>query len=206
MTVASAAPVRHTRPPFVVLLLLGAFVLGMAYVVGTSLVPHPVPTFTLAEHRNSDQRQPVGVDRPASVTDTLTVEAGDQDRWRFIDLDRGVVLVPPDTVGWDLAARRYHLLPRGDAADLGPRPFDAVEEAPTDGYLPHDGRTDAGHPAMRRWYRYGMFSHLLESKQHVYVLRTSGDSYVKVEVLSYYCPGPRPGCVTVRWAHLPPPR
>jgi hypothetical protein len=39
-----------------------------------------------------------------------------------------------------------------------------------------------------------------ESRGHVYVLRTSDGAYVKMQIVSYYCPGPTAGCMTVRIA------
>ena len=35
-----------------------------------------------------------------------------------------------------------------------------------------------------------------------YVIHTRDGRYVKLELLSYYCPGPEPGCLTFRYAIL----
>ena len=43
---------------------------------------------------------------------------------------------------------------------------------------------------------------LLEAKAHVYALRTRQGRTWKVQVLSYYCPGLRAGCLTIRYAPL----
>jgi hypothetical protein len=60
-------------------------------------------------------------------------------------------------------------------------------------------------PAIRRWYDYGAVSHLLKPNGHVYVVRTRQGRFAKVEILSYYCTGLAPGCVTFRYAYAQPP-
>ncbi|MBI4502589.1 MAG: HmuY family protein [Gemmatimonadetes bacterium] len=134
-----------------------------------------------------------------TVSDTLTIDAGDEHRWRFVDLDRGGVVEPPDTAGWDLALRRFHLIPSGEISNLGPVPFDSVNAAPESGYVASRFSRDTSNAATDHWYTYSYFSHLLTSKSDVYVLRTREGRYAKLQILSYYCPGPTPGCVTLRY-------
>ena len=57
--------------------------------------------------------------------------------------------------------------------------------------------------ALRRWYRYGFFSHLLTPAGNVYAIRTADLRYAKLEILSYYCPGPVAGCLTFRYVYQP---
>ena len=135
------------------------------------------------------------------VTDTLTIDAGDEHRWRFVDLDRGAIVEPPDTAGWDLALRRFHLIPSGEIANLGVVPFDSIGVAPETGYIRSQFSRDTSNAATDRWYTYSYFSHLLAPKPEVYVVRTRDGRYAKLQLLSYYCPGPTPGCVTFRYAY-----
>lgn len=113
---------------------------------------------------------------------------------------------------WDLAFRRFHIIANGGAGfegdggihDLGPIPFDSLTTAPESGFAPTTlaGRDSTNH-AIERWYRYGFTSHLLTPLGHVYVVRAAdGARQVRLEILGYYCPGARPGCVTVRWADI----
>jgi len=44
-----------------------------------------------------------------------------------------------------------------------------------------------------------MLSHLLTTKQHVYVIRTSYEHYVKVQLLAYYCREVGAACYTMRY-------
>jgi hypothetical protein len=179
----------------VLLVLLIAFVGAMAYLIAASMVPRDVPTFMPSPFDAGDGDGKAGDRR----VDTVTFDARDAERWHYFSLSRGVPLVPPDTAGWEVAVRRYHLVVPGAAADMGPVEFASVDVVPDSGFVMPDGRDDAGHPAIRRWYRYGMFTHLLESKQHVYAARMSDGTYAALQVLSYYCPGPRPGCLTIRY-------
>ncbi|MBI4421777.1 MAG: HmuY family protein [Gemmatimonadetes bacterium] len=138
----------------------------------------------------------------ARGVDTVTIDSGDEARWRFLDFDRGSVVVPPDTADWDLALRRFHIIPSGPIANLGAVPFESVAAAPDSGYVTSAFGPDTSNAATARWYRYSYFSHLLSPRGDVYALRTRTGRAVKFQVLSYYCPGPTPGCVTVRYAFL----
>ena len=177
------------RPLIAVLV---AFIGAMLYLIAASLVPRDVPTFlpSLATTEGS--------------IDTVTFDARDAEQWLYFSLSRREPLATPDTSGWELAVRRYHLVVPGAAADLGPADLESVGPVPDSAFVVADGRSDAGHPALRRWYRYGMMTHLLESKEHVYVARLADGSHAAFQVLSYYCPGPTPGCVTVRYRHPVP--
>jgi hypothetical protein len=175
---------------------LGLFVLVLAYLLASSLLKPAVPEFE-PRHTASGASGERG-----AGPDTLTVDAGDERRWRFVDLDRGVVRDPPDTTGWDLAIRRYHVVPAREVADAGVASFDLVARPPASGYIPSTFAGDTTNPAIRRWYSYGMLSHLLLPKGHVYVVRTSGDRVAKLELISYYCRGLRAGCLTFRYGFL----
>lgn len=136
--------------------------------------------------------------------DTVTVDARNSRVWRFFDLERGTVLEPPDTGGWDLAFRRFHIMAADGIRDLATTDFDSVEAVPASGYLPNISRSDTVNPAIARWYSYGILTHLLESRRRVYAVRTREGGYAKLQILSYYCPGARPGCLTFRYYYPAP--
>jgi hypothetical protein len=192
-------PAPGSRPPPLLLALLLAFTAFLALLLAQSLAPKRVATFT-PSHPGPDGRW----HRSApDAADTVTVDARDEDAWRFVDLDRGALLAPPDTAGWDLAIRRFRIIVGDAVADLGPVAFDAVAVAPERGYVPTRFANDTTNPAIEHWYRYGFLSHVLRPGGRVYVVRTDAGSYAKLEILSYYCPGPVAGCLTFRYAPLP---
>jgi hypothetical protein len=161
------------------LIVFAAFLAVIVYIVASSVTRRTAPTFAPTVQARGD---------------TLTVDATDADRWRYVSLTRGRVLPPPDTVGWEIAVRRYNLIANGDVVDLGPALFDTVHGAA--------GTGEANSSAIPRWYRYSLLTHLLESNGHVYVVRAGGGPLYKVQILSYYCPGLTAGCVTIRFAPL----
>jgi hypothetical protein len=55
--------------------------------------------------------------------------------------------------------------------------------------------------AIASWYRYGFFTHILSPKPHVWAVRTADGRYAKIQIVGYYCPGPRPGCPTFRYVY-----
>jgi hypothetical protein len=196
----------RARPPLPLLIGFTVFVLAIVYLIAASMTPRDVPTFeptplaelVSREHLPLPAATDPESDLPVPTMDTVTIDAGDAEAWRYFSFRRRALLQPPDTLDWDLAVRRYHLRAADLAADLGPA-GDARAALPEPTLLADDGRDDAGHPAMRRWYRYGMLTHLLESRRHAYLVRTRDGQLARLEVLSYYCPGPRPGCMTFRY-------
>jgi len=183
-----------TRPPILVLVMAGAFVLLVAALVIGSLVRPELPPYTLT------------VPSPVAVGDTLvgpatyTLDASSTERWRWFSFDRAAAV---DSGPWDVAFRRFHLItaPGGGVRDLGPVPFDSVAAVPDSGYLPNAVTGDSTNPAVGKWYEYSMLSHLLMSKHHVYAVRTSRGKYAKLEMLAYYCKDAGTACLTFRYAY-----
>ncbi len=88
----------RVEAPWPLLAGFAVFVVAMAYLVASSFTRRAAPTFT-----------PTVVARG----DTLTVDATDGKRWQYLSLERGRVLAAPDTVGWDVAVRRYNVRVNG---------------------------------------------------------------------------------------------
>lgn len=172
------------------------FVGVLVWLVSASFVRRDVAAFP---------PDPLRPDAPAAtglVEDTLTIDARDPQAWRFVDLARGTVLMPPDTQGWDLAIRRYHLISAGPVAPVAGA-FDSLHRAPDAGYVATVFGPDTVNPALADWYRYSFLSHLLHPVDRVWVLRTTEGRYAKLRVLSYYCPELLAGCLTLRYAYQP---
>ena len=159
------------------------FVAFLVLLLAQSLAPKRIETFVLGDHA---LRPPV-----QGRTDTVTLDVRDAALWHYLDLDRGALLVPPDTQGWDVAARRFQLripTPRLPSGDEGSPAIGNRQSAiARTGDLP-------------RWYRYDFLAHLLRPAGQAYALRTDLGTGVTLEVLGYYCPGPTAGCLTFRYA------
>lgn len=153
--------------------------------------------------------------QPADVGDSLvgpiryTIDASSPDEWRHFDFSRGSVVTPADPLDWDLAFRRFHVIANGGArfagrggiVALGAVPFDSVSEAPVADYVETTAGRDTTNDAIARWYDYGWASHVLTPKPHVWVVRTADGRYARLRILSYYCPGARPGCITFSYVY-----
>jgi len=181
------------RLPLPLLILAALFGVAMLWLVIVSLVPPGVPTFEPRSRPPHD----------ALAVDTVTLDARDADRWSYFAFGPGP-LVTPDTAGWDLAVRRFRVIAAGAAARLDTIAFDALAHAPAEGFVATTFDRDTLNRALARWYRYSMFSHLLYPRRRVYVIRSRAGRYAKLEFLSYYCPGPEPGCLTFRYQLLEP--
>ncbi|MBC7791886.1 MAG: HmuY family protein [Anaerolineae bacterium] len=173
-----------------------AFLLAVGYLIASSVAKRTVEVY---EPTPSGNAHPELV---AGISDTVTIDAGDGKAWRFFDIDRGSLMTPPDTSGWDMAFRRFHIRAAGAMADAGQLAF---ADTPNPTLLKFetgsDGR-DSSNAAIRRWYDYSMLTHLLEPNGHVFIVRTPEGRQAKLEVLSYYCRGLTPGCLTFRYEKL----
>jgi hypothetical protein len=185
--------------PLPLLLLFGAFLAAIAYLVAASLTRRRAPVFAISSPERS---RPVNWERTG---DTLTIDATDGDSWRHVSLARGRALDIGDTIPWEIAIQRYRVItPTGLAiADLGDVPFDGA-------HVPSDARfvptKDGQHPenaAIDHWYRYNLLTHLLEPNGHVFAIRSATGTLYKVAIVSYYCPKLVAGCLTIRYAPLP---
>ena len=182
------------RPPILVLVMGGAFVLLVASLLIGSLARPEFPPFSLTPPR------PMAVGDSLIGPATYTLDASATDRWRTFDFGRNAAV---DSGPWDIAFRRFHLIaaPGGGIVDIGVVPFDSVRELPAGGYLPNTDASDTTNPGVGKWYSYSMLSHLLTTKHHVYGIRTSGAKYAKLELLAYYCKDAGTACITFRYAY-----
>lgn len=179
----------------------GLFVAAIVAIVVVSIRRPEPPVFALS--RLAPHDAPTGLAGP----DTVTLDARSDDFWVLYDLERGAVTT--DSLAWDIGVKRHRLVINGGngfAGDGGvlliDTPFDEVGEAPSGGY--EASRVTPGgdtvNAALDDWYAYSFFSHLLEPRPaSTFVLRTAEGNYARLGVLSYYCPGPEPGCLTLEF-------
>ncbi len=185
---------RGARPPVLVLVMGGAFVLLVASLLIGSLTRPELPPYVPTDPR------PLAVGDSLVGPATYTLDASGTERWRYFDFARNAVV---ESGPWDIAFRRFHLIvaPGGGMVDVGAVPFDAVRDLPAAGYLPNTAGPDTTNPAVGKWYDYSMLSHLLTSKHHVYGVRTPAGRYAKLELLAYYCKDAGTACLTFRYAY-----
>src|SRR5712675_1857978 len=98
---------RAANAPLPLLLGFGLFVASLVYLVAMSLSRGDAPVFTPSPSTRA---------RPADwmrAGDTLTLDATDGDRWRYVSLTEGHPLTGADIARWQLAARRYRVTVAG---------------------------------------------------------------------------------------------
>ena len=127
----------------------------------------------------------------------------------LFDFSSGSVVEDPDSLGWDLAFHRFTVLATGGPGfaggggirDLGPVSLDSITSVPVDGYSLNLETPEPSNPAMVKWYDYSWTSHILRPKLRVFSVRTADGRYGVFQILSYYCPGAQPGCITFRYRY-----
>ncbi|TFG66809.1 MAG: hypothetical protein E4H28_00690 [Gemmatimonadales bacterium] len=178
------------------------FVVSIAAIVVISVrQPDPL-VFNLSRFEPRDP--PSGLAGP----DTVTLDARSGDRWTLLDLESGAITVAANA--WDIGVKRHRLVVNGGEGFAGVGGvqrvevlFDDLSEAPASGYdRSHvTGGGDTINATLDDWYSYDFFSHLLEPMPDAtFVVRTAEGNYAKLRVLSYYCPGPEPGCLTIEYS------
>lgn len=191
-------PTPISRWPIAIIALL---VVGAVSMVAFSLNRPNPPEFAVTPQAVPDTAQPGSL--------RLTVDASSPDHWRFVSLEAGAPVHAAET--WDLAFQRFHVIANGGSGfpgaagilDLGAVPFDAAHVPEGAAFVTTAVDGDSTNPAIARWYRYGFTSHLLTPLDRTYVVRgADGKRLYAVRVVSYYCPGARPGCVTIRYRPL----
>ena len=136
------------------------------------------------------------------VIDTVTIDARDEDAWRWFSFQTRSLVASP-IPGWDLGFRRFSIVTASGAIDLGPASFDDMTHIPDSGFTSTRFGSDTTSAVFEDWYRYSFISHMLESRGHTYIVETRGGGHAKVRFLSYYCPESTAGCVTFIYAYQP---
>jgi hypothetical protein len=178
--------VRRER---VTVLLVSLLILAAVALVAVSLSrPEPLsfPATTMAVLVDSAQ------------TRRLTVDASDPVVWRFLSLREGRVITQPARLDWDLALRRFHIATNGGPGFAGAGAAGVIDVMDQPPALQHTS-ADTTKSGFGKWYDYGFTSHLLTPKPLTYAVLAADGSRYNVRILSYYCPGAQPGCITIEY-------
>lgn len=154
-------------------------------------------------------------DEGEGVTFTV-VDASDPAVWIRVDFDRGASEVEDGAPGWDLAFSRQRIATNGgvsgtegvEVAVVEAASIDEVTAAPTDGYaadLPDDDDENSEPEyTFDVWFDYDSETHVLSPHDRVFVVRTTDDARVALEVVSYYDDAGSSGLMQLRWKTLAP--
>ena len=144
-----------------------AFIIGTIALVAVGFVAVSLRRPQLDEHAPTPHGAHPEPDSLGNIR--FTIDATADEAWQHFNFDRRAVVAPDDTLGWDLAFRRFHIKARD--------PANAIE----------------------RWYDYSWTSHILKPKPTSWTVRTTSGRHARMRILSYYCIGARPGCITLEY-------
>ena len=186
LTLTLSHLIRLARREWVTVLILGVIVAAAVAMVAFSLTrPEPL-SFT-------PTTRAVVVDA-ATGRKRLTIDATQEQAWRFVSLRADSAVIQPDRLDWDLAIRRFHIATNGGTGFLG------QGAAGVDSLIATS--SDTTRSGFGKWYDYGFTSHLLTPKPVTYRVRAADGMLYTMRILSYYCPGAQPGCLTFEYQTL----
>jgi hypothetical protein len=180
------------------------FLVSIVFILVTSVSRPDPPVYALS---TLEPREPPP--GPAGP-DTVTLDARSGDHWTRFDLETRGITTDPTT--WDIAVKRHRLIVNGGegfAAQAGVQAIGSesgrLADLPAESFQSSrvTGGGDTVSAVLDDWYDYSFFSHLLEPAHDVaFAVRTAEGSFARLRVLSYYCPGPEPGCMTLEYVLL----
>lgn len=149
------------------------------------------------------------------------VDAREQGSYRFFDLD-GAAEVDAHDPSWDLAFSRYRVQSNGGdngeggviVAKLDDVDFAELVQAPSVGYVQDSAMVEEGSASgdpnyaflgADPWYTYDEASHGLMPLARVYVIRSTDESFFKVQMVAYYDDVGTSGFPAFHWAMIKAP-
>lgn len=150
---------------------------------------------------------------PDGVTAT-TVDSTDANAWLYVDLDEDMLEVSEGDQGWDLGFSRQRVKLNGgvsgeagvEVAIVEADSLKEVTEPPATGFVTDlvDDDDENAEPeyAFDAWFDYDSTSHVLTPKPLVFVVRTTEEQYVAIEILSYYDEAGSSGLFSLEWKYL----
>jgi hypothetical protein len=170
-------------------LILGTILLAAVLMVAFSLTrPEPLsftPTTT-------------AIPLPDSAGFRITIDASAPDQWRFYSLRQHRQLDRPAPGEWDLALRRFGIATNGGPGFAGAGSAGILDPADQPPALQQTS-ADTSKSGFGKWYNYSFTSHLLTPKPLRYRVLAADGTPFEVRILSYYCPGANPGCITLEY-------
>jgi hypothetical protein len=158
----------------------------------------------------------------AEVLDTggtkLFVDATSKGSQVYVDLDEGREMKADEafsTNGWDLAFKRYEIAV--NSGDQGPTgtvevaiikggDFDALTQAPADGFAPGKGPAMSVVDGPDAWFSYNLSAHGVVTRTDIfYVVKSSAGAYFKLRMLSYYDEAGTPAAISLVYAPVAAP-
>jgi hypothetical protein len=158
---------------------------------------------------------PKVVNEPGPDGTTLTtVDATDALAWVYVELDEDMLELAGDVEGWDIAFSRQRIMLNGGISGEGGVEVAVIEAesladvvtAPVTGFATdlEDDDDDNAEPeyAFDVWFDYNSSNHVLTPFPLVFVVRTTDDQLVAIEILSYYDDAGTSAVFALTWKYL----
>ncbi len=137
---------------------------------------------------------------------TTQIQATSKDGWVYFDFETETEVSAEDPT-WDVGFQRFKfkLNDAAAVATLKDTPYDALTEAPADGFeqdTPKSPEPDYAFLRNDGWYYYNLSSHTLTTRAFTYVLRSTEGAFFKVAFVNYYDSTGSSGFPAFKWQKL----
>ncbi len=143
------------------------------------------------------------------------LDGSSKDQWGGFDFDGNRALGHGDLAtdgSWDIAVKRTSIKVNAPAVKIlliKDQSFESITAAPVEGYVsdqsPSDPTKESSGFAFHQgesWYSYNPATHVVTSRDQVYILQSSDGRFFKLKILDYYNADRLPGYLQLQWQEL----
>lgn len=143
------------------------------------------------------------------------IDGSSKDQWSGFDFDGGRAIGRADFPGdgsWDIAVKRTSIKVNAPAVKIllvKDQAFDSITSAASEGYVSDQSPSDPAKETTgfafhqgEGWYSYDPATHVVKSRDQVYLVQSSEGRFFKLKILDYYNVERLPGFLQVQWQEL----
>ncbi len=143
------------------------------------------------------------------------IDGSSKDQWTGFDFDGAKSIKQADfasEISWDIAVKRSSIKVNAPGVKIllvKDQSFENIATAASEGYIsdqaPSDPSKETSGLAFHQgesWYSYDPATHVLKSRDQVYLLQSSEGRYFKLKILDYYNSDRLPGYLQVQWQEI----
>lgn len=152
---------------------------------------------------------------PEGSVQKIELDGSSKEAWSGFDFDAGLP-ISKEALGsdrnWDIAVKRTSIKLNGPGVKIllvQNQDFASISSAPAEGFIgdqsPSDPSKETSGLAFHQgesWYSYDPATHVVKSRDQVYLLQSSAGQLFKLKILDYYGAERLPAYFQIQWQRL----